>query len=398
MKKVAVAALVVLSLVAAGVFVTRRPAGVEVVRARRGPIVETLVASGRVRPASRVALAFETLGTVVSVSVSEGDHVRPGELLVQLDDASAHSAVEQARAQLAQADANVARLRGLGARMAATEVTSAEIALEAARAREQREQVLERGGATTASDVEDATRARQSAEAVLARVLEQSRGLGRAGDDVRVALAAREGAQAALRAAQTTLDRMALRAPFEGVVLTRRVEPGQVVEPGATLLELASSGPTELQMNADESHLARLSRGQRAVVSAESYPERRFEAEIAQIAPAVDPLRGTVEVRLRIPSPPDFLRPDMTVSIEVETGRAGDALVLPTSAVRELAGDRPYVWIARAGEATKRPVRLGLHGDERVAIVSGLGASTDVIVGDDASLAEGTPIRVRRRR
>lgn len=396
MKKLGVALVALVSLAAAGLYVARRPTAVDVVRARRGPIVETLVASGRVRPASRVELAFETIGTVVSVAVSEGAQVRRGEILVQLDDSSARNAVEQARAQLAQADANVGRLRGLGARLAATDVTSAEIALESARERERRERLLAEGGATTADSVEEATRSRRTAETALARVVEQSRGLGRAGEDVRVALAAREAAQASLRAAQATVDRMALRAPFDGVVLARRVEPGQVVEPGATLLELASSGPFELQMNADESHLARLALEQRAVVSAESFPDRRFDADVARIAPAVDPLRGTVEVRLRVPSPPPFLRPDMTVSIEIETGRATDALVLPASAVRDLGTDRPYVWVVREGVLARREVRLGLRGDERVAIAAGLDDRTDVLAQEPRDLGEGARVRARR--
>ncbi len=398
MKKLWIAAVVALALGATSVYLARRPMAVEVVRARRGPLVETLVASGRVRPASRVELAFETLGTVVSVSVSEGATVRRGEILVQLDDAGTRSSVEQARAQLTQAEANVARLRGLGSRLAATEVTSAEIALEAARAREQRERLLAAGGATTTSAVEDAVRARQSAEAALTRVAEQSRGLGRAGEEVRVALAAREGAQASLRAVQTSLDRMALRAPFDGVVLSRRVEPGQVVQPGETLLEIASSGPVELVLNADESHLARLAIGQQAQVSAESYPERRFVAEVAQIAPAVDPLRGTVEVRMRVAEPPDYLRPDMTVSIEIETGRAEDALTLPNAVVHDLASDRPWVWAVEGGALRRRSLRLGLRGDDEVAVVSGIDASTPVVRTDDDAFVEDQPVRTRRSR
>jgi HlyD family secretion protein len=397
-KKAIGAAAIVIVVACVGAWLGIRPEKVDVVRPTRGPLVETLVASGRVEPAARVALAFESLGTVVSVPVSDGATVARGELLVQLDDASARAAVEQARAQLAQAEANVARLRGLGSRVAATEVRTAEIALEAARTREQRERQLESSGATTAVAIEDAARTRQSAEAALARVTEQSRGLGRNGDDVRVALAAREFAQAGLRSAQANLDRMALRAPFDGVVLSHDVEPGQVVQPGATLIVLASSGPSELVVNADESHLARLSLGQHADVSAESYPDQRFDAQVASIAPSVDPLRGTVEVKLRIVEAPPYLRPDMTVSVEIETGRAARALILPNDVVHDLASDRPWVWVVRGGLVERRAIRLGLRGDARVAVVSGIDAGADIVRAERDALTEGQKVRTRRSR
>lgn len=396
-KRVLAGTIAIAGIVAAVAF-AKRPIRVDVVRATRGPIVETIVASGRVQPAERVALAFESLGTVVSVSVSEGARVRRGEVLVQLDDARAHASVEQARAALAQAEASVARIRGLGARLAGADQRAAAIALASARDREQRQRTLETGGATTASEVADAVRTRESAEVALGRATDQSSGVGPGGGDVRVASAAREGAQAALRAAQATLDRMALRAPFDGIVLMRRVEPGQVVQPGATLLELASSGPTEVVVNADESHLARLAVGQRADASADAYPDRRFVAKVASIAPAIDPLRGTVEVKLALTDPPAYLRPDMTVSIEIETGRAENALLLPNTVVHDLASAEPWVYVARSGAIARQSLRLGFRGDARVAVTSGLDASMDVVLGDVSALSEGQRVRTRRIR
>lgn len=375
-----------------------RPPRVEVIRATRGPLVETIVASGRVQPTSRVSLAFESVGTVVAVAVSEGSTIRRGEVLVQLDDTSARAAVEQARAQLAQTEASLARLRGLGARVADAEVRNAEIALESARARERTELALEAGGATTQTAIDEAVRARRSAEAVLERAMEQSGGLSRGGDDVRVAAAARSAAQAALRSAQAQLDRTSLRAPFDGVVLARSVEPGQVVSPSGTVLEVASSGPLEIVVNVDESHLARLTLGQRALVSAESYADRRFDAEVLTIAPAVDPMRGTVQVELAIPSPPPYLRPDMTTSVEIETSRAASALVLPNEVVHDLASDRPWVFIVDRGVVRRRELRLGLRGDVAVAVASGIDDSTAIVRTPTSGISDGLSVRVKQVR
>lgn len=394
-KRVAVVA-VIAALAFAATKLANRPPRVDTIRATRGPLIETIVASGRVQPASRVALAFETVGTVVAVSVSEGSRVRRGEVLVQLDDAAARASVEQARANLAQTEASLGRIRGLSARIASTDVRNAEIALESARAREQTQRQLEAGGATTQTAIDDAVRARQTAEAALARAIEQSGGLARGGDDVRVAAATRSASQAALRAAQANLDRTSLRAPFDGVVLSRSVEPGLVVSPGTTVLELASSGPLEIVVNVDESHLGRVALGQHALVSAESFPDRRFEAEVASIAPAVDPLRGTVEIKLAVAAPPEYLRPDMTASVEIETARASSALVLPNEVIHDLASDRPWVFVVQSGVVHRRELRLSLRGDAQVGIASGLDASTDVVRSDVPELSEGLAVRARR--
>ncbi|RTL37390.1 MAG: efflux RND transporter periplasmic adaptor subunit, partial [Rhodocyclaceae bacterium] len=86
---------------------------------------------------------------------------------------------------------------------------------------------------------------------------------------------------------------------------------------------------------------------------ADAYPARPFDATLYYLAPAVDPQRGTVEIRFRVPAPPDFLRPDMTVSVETITGRRDATLVLPSEAVRDLDGGKPWVLIARDGVAVR---------------------------------------------
>ena len=156
-------------------------------------------------------------------------------------------------------------------------------------------------------------------------------------------------AQARLQQARAAFEHTRLRAPFAATVLARDVEPGEVVRPGEVLFVLAGDAPLEVTISPDESNLARLAIDQVALVSPDAFPDRRLAAKVARIAPSIDPQRGTVEVTLTLDEPAVELRPDMTVSVEVELGRADDALVLPTELIRDLATDAPYVLIARDG-------------------------------------------------
>jgi HlyD family secretion protein len=164
-------------------------------------------------------------------------------------------------------------------------------------------------------------------------------------------------------------------------VLARHVEPGQIVQVGKSLLSLALAGPTQLVAAVDERFLAQLQSGQRADVVADAYPEQRFAARVSALAPAIDPQRGAVEVRLDLEgAPPLFLREDLTVSVEVATGRREQALVLPLAALRE--GDT--VWVVDHARLQSRPVRLGLRTLQAVEVLQGLAAGETVALGDAA--------------
>ena len=145
-------------------------------------------------------------------------------------------------------------------------------------------------------------------------------------------------ARAATAAARARLAQLALFAPTDARVLLRAVEPGQIVQPGKALLRLALAGPTQLVAQVDERFLDQLRPGQSAAVVADAFPDRRFAARVLSLAPAVDAQRGAIEVKFALAdgTPPAFLREDMTLSVEVETGRRDAALVLPQSALRPL--------------------------------------------------------------
>src|SRR5690606_28275828 len=139
--------------------------------------------------------------------------------------------------------------------------------------------------------------------------------------------------------------------------------------------------------------LSQLAVGQRALASADAFADRSFTAQVSFIAPSIDPDRGTVEVRLLPVEPAPFLRPNMTVSVEIEVAQAPDALVVPAELVHEAASDAPWVWIAEGGKLVKREVRLGLRGDDALEIAAGLVEGERVLRVTDPRLASGSRVR-----
>ena len=177
---------------------------------------------------------------------------------------------------------------------------------------------------------------------------------------------------------------------------TRTAEPGDTAQVGRTLLELAQSGETRVIASVDEKNLAHMRDGLAAAVMADAFPGRRFDATVFYVAPAVDAQRGTVEVRLRVPAPPDFLKPDMTVSVEMRVGRRDDALMLPAQAIRGADGDTAHVMAMRGERVEKVPVTLGLRGVGSVEIASGL-KEGDAVILPGTAVTEGDRVRVRAR-
>jgi HlyD family secretion protein len=181
-----------------------------------------------------------------------------------------------------------------------------------------------------------------------------------------------EQAESALAVAQARLAKLAIVAPMDARVLTRNTEPGAMAQPGRVLLSLAADGPVRIDAAVDEKNLRLIAPGMAAQAVADADPGRRFVATVSWIAPAVDAQRGTVPVRLAVRRPPGFLRPDMTVSVEMLGGEKKDALILSAAAVRDADSPAPWVLALREGRAQRVPVTLGLRGVGVVEITSGL--------------------------
>ncbi len=356
------------------------------------PLVRTLQFAARVTTLSRVEVGSTLTGRVSEVVVNEGAQVAAADVLIRLDGRELQAALAQAEANERQAQARLDGLRSTGRLAAQANVTQAESVLVAARADLNRTQGLVGQGFLSQSRLDEARRAVAVAQAQLDAARAQRDANAETGTDVAQAQAQLALATAARRSAQVRLKETEIAAPAQARVLARSVEPGQIVQPGRTLLTLALSGPLQLVAQVDERYLEQLAPGQPANVLADAYPTQVFKAQVLSIAPLVDAQRGAVEVKFSLPDPvPDFLREDMTVSVEVETARRVQAMVLPLNALRGEGDAAPTVWVARDGRVEARAVRLGLRTLASVEVTEGLEAGETVLVGP----APGPGARVR---
>lgn len=372
--------------------------GVEVaiVVPTRGIVVETLVSSGRVLAPSQAIIASLVVGSVLRIDVREGQAVTRGESLVQLDDAEARAAVARAEATLAGVLAKRAALAKRLGPAAGEALKQARTNLQAAQADFERDTILEKGGALPPDDLRHTTTALTLARSKVRGAEVEARAVASEGSEAASLEALLADAQAVLGAAKVRLTQQVLTAPVDGVVLTRAVEVGSVVQPGLPLLVLAEAGPMRLVIEPDEKNLAALVVGQAAVASADAFPEQRFAARVSFIASGIDPSRGTVEVRLTLDSAQPQLRSDMTVSVEIELRRKADALTLPRAVVRDVASDAPWVMVVESAHAKKQPVTLGLRGDAVVEVATGLTADAQVIDPARTLPAIGARVRVAK--
>lgn len=331
---------------------------VPVVVATEQALVQQVVASGEVRSDSLVRIGSEITGVVKTRPVREGDRVAAGDLLLELHDAEQQARVQEAAAVLDQ----LVGTRRAQAATALQEAGQALLQIEQELAR--REALFERGQLSE-EQVGQARTAAATARAARDQATLQMQSLAADG-------AEEQQARQRLQAARAALARTRITAPVTGVVQTRGVEPGDLVQPGMLLLELAREQSLKIVVPVDEKNMAALAPGQSASVIADAFPERVVAARVSFLAPAVDPARGTLAVDLELLEPADFLRQGMTVSASIETGRRDAAVLLPNDTLFDVVGDAALVQLVRDGRVVEATVTLGLRGAVASEIVAGL--------------------------
>lgn len=366
---------------------------VETYTAAHGSLAQSVVANGQVITPQRASIASEATARVVRVPVDQGDTVRRDQVLIELDRSDELAAVAQARAALAQADAKLRQIGEFTLPSAQQSLAQARANLVQAQAAFQRTSDLVAKNFIARSQLDDAQRnldvaASQVRAAELAVQTNDARGGDRA-----LAETARAAAVAALAVAQAKLDATVIRAPADGVLIGRSVEPGDVAQAGKALMVIAPAGQTQVVINVDEKNLAKLAVGQHALVSADAFPGQSFAAELFYINPGVDPARGAVEVKLRVPQPPPYLRQDMSVSVDVEVGRRDGVLVVPANAVREAGTSHPWVLAVHDGKAMRQPVTLGMRGDAAIEIREGVADGDALVPATNALVSAGDRVR-----
>jgi HlyD family secretion protein len=353
-------------------------------RIEPGPLVQVVVATGRVISTSRVQVGSEVTGTVTERRVKEGDVVKPGDVLVVLR-------ADDLEARVRQAEVALQELQASTRPQAAATLRQAEAQLaQAGRERLRRADLLARQ--LIAREVLEQA---EEAETVARAAAERARltaGAAAAGST------AEQQLREQLAAARAQRAKAVIRAGTAGTVLTRNVEPGDLVQPGRVLFEIARGGDTEIELPVDEKNLAALSVGQVGQCLADAWPDRPFRATLNYIAPGIDAARGTVTIRLRVDPPPDYLRQDMTVTVNIQTGRRDRALAVPNDALLLLADGTRAVLVVRDGRLQRVPVRLGLAGLAMSEVIEGVAAGDQVLAGATGvtGVSDGDRVRIGR--
>lgn len=360
---------VVLVLVAAAVFFARvrfasaievqlTPATL-VSPARAGTV---LVASGYVVAQRKAAVASKGTGRLVYLGVLEGDRVRSGQVIARLEDSDV-------RAQLAQAQANL--------QLSQADLHNVERSLARTRA-------LRDSNYMTAASVDSAE----------ARYMQVKSGIA--------------VAQAVVEAAQVALENTVIRAPFDGTVLTKNADVGEVVAPlaasafsKAAVVTIADLRSLEVEADVAEANLESLVVGQPCEIVLDAYPDVRYPAYVAKIVPTADRAKATVQVKVAFRSYDARVLPEMSAKVHFlprHEGAAADTqpvLIVPASAVVD-RGPRTVVYMVTEGRAVEVPVTLGRRLGASVAIAQGITSGTLVVDSVDQRLRPGTKVQVRQ--
>jgi len=358
----------------------------------RRDFVQTVVASGRVEAPNRVDVGAQITGKVLRIPVAEGQSVKAGDLLIELEAAELSAASRQADVAVLQAQARLRKLQEVQVPVAAQTLRQAQASLVNALAAQARSQDLFNKGFISQAALDDGRKAVELADAQVRTTQAQLEGTGSTGSDRALALADVAGARASAQAARARAGYAVITAPVAGTLIARNVEVGYVVQPGKLLMTLSPHGATQLVVQIDEKNLALLALGQGALASPDAYAAQRFAARVGYINPGVNATTGAVEVKLDVASPPAVLRQDMTVSVDIEVARRPKALIVALAAVRDADSAAPWVLRVEGRHAVRRDVRLGLRSGGLAVVTEGL-AEGDSVVTAPATLEPGARMR-----
>lgn len=376
--------LVVLIVVIAGGFVGWKLKGPPAVEVRTITVLEAsgdggstvLNASGYVTARRQATVSSKVTGKVVEVLIEEGMTVKEGQVLARIDDSNVQANLRLATAQLESAK---------------TALTETRVRLNEAERELKRIAGLAADQIASASDLD---RAEAAAKSLKARLdLQES--------DINVA-----DRQAALW--QQQLEDTVIRAPFDGVVVTKNAQPGEMISPVSagggftrtgigTVVDMTS---LEIEVDVNESFINRVQPGQAVVATLDSYPDWKIPAKVIAIVPTADRQKATVKVRVGFDQLDPRILPDMGVKAAFRGGEdlpaARAATVVPKSAVRQI-DRRDVVMVVKDGQIERRAVSLGATRNDEVTIVAGLSQGERVVVEGPANLKEGERVREKKR-
>lgn len=369
--------LLVATLAASGWWALYRPTVPEVrtavARSVSGNAASTVLnASGYVTARRQATVSSKFTAQVLEVLIEEGMEVTQGQVLARLDDVNIRKSYNLAEAQL---------------RAAQTTRKETEALLVEARANYERTRELIARQLASAAEMD---RARAAMDALVARL---------------------ERMQAEIAVAERQLDIFAqqladsvIRAPFDGVIVAKNAQPGEMISPVSagggftrtgigTIVDMSS---LEIEIDVNETYINRVSPGQKVVATLDAYPDWQIPCQVIAIIPTADRQRATVEVRVGFDETDPRILPDMGVKVafqeESDAPRQSGGVVVPVAAVSEI-DEQARVWVFDGEQVERRAVTIGGRRDSEVVIISGLSGGETLVLNAPAGLEDGARVR-----
>ncbi|MGP0019319.1 MAG: efflux RND transporter periplasmic adaptor subunit [Candidatus Sulfotelmatobacter sp.] len=380
-------------------YLHQTPLKVRVVNVQRGPIRSVVSTNGKIEPIQNFEAHAPISTTVKQLLVKEGDHVRKGQLLLQLDDADIRSQAARAQAQVKTAQADESNLKAEGTQEEVLTLHAQLIKARDARDTAQRSLTalrrLQKDGAASAGEVRQAEDALRSAQADLTLIEQKQKDRYSKPEAARIEAQAAE-AQAAYDAAEDALRKSSVRAPFEGVVYSLPVKQGAFVQAGDLLLQEADLSRVLVRAFVDEPDIGRLQPGQRVEITWDAIPGRAWIGALSTVPSTVKLRlsRNVGETTCILDNKDLRLLPNVNVGVTIVVAEHSNVLTLERDALR-IDEAKPYVYRMVDSHLKRQTIEVSLQNLTRVEITSGLSEGDSVALpAEDKPLFDGAAVKV----
>lgn len=371
-----------------------------------------LSATGYIVAHHKIEANSKVTGRVAWIGVEKGDNVKEGQVLVRLEDQEFRAQYEQAAGAAESARAQLLQLQN-GSRP--QEIQQTEHNLSEARATAANDKTtldrtknLVEQGVLSRQALDDAT-AKYEASQQRVHSLEQTYQLSKIGpraEEIARAKGALMQAEGQAAYAKSQLDATVIRAPISGTILNRGVEKGELLtgqfaSAARPVFSLADLKDLQVELDIAQDDFARLGRKQKGVVTIDAFPDRKYEGIIAEISPEANRQKATVQVKVQILNPDDYLRPEMNSTVKfiadepskTATASGPPSVFVPTNAVRDRSGKK-VVFIVFKGKALERSVHVTAQRSGGV-LLQGLNGGEEVVTAGPADLKDGQKIKIK---
>jgi HlyD family secretion protein len=388
--------LVVVAVIAWGVFRKSTPPAVTFTRVRRETLVSTLPSNGKVEPFQWQEVRAEVEGLVTRVDVVEGHAVSDGAVLAVMSDPSRQADIDAAQAKVSEAQANLASIEAGPRPAELTEIdnATARATLELQQA-ERELAVSQRLAARQAATAEEVTSARDKVDQLKVEIagLEKRRRNATPQPDIAAARARLDDAQVALRVARQQAAQFEVRAPMAGVVYGLAVRPGTYLNSGDLVTNIGQLDRLRVRVYIDEPELGRVALGQPVTITWQALPDKQWTGTVERKPTDIEALgsRQVGQVICAIENPGRLLIPGTNVDATIRTAVVDGALTVPKETLRhDASGD--YVFLLQGDSIGRRPVKTGNSSVTRIQITEGLAEGDAVAMPSDTPLTAGMKV------